>query len=346
MISKQFGGKITKDLIARYEQSPNWSNGAFQNLEITNLNANLFQLPRMLYKQLTKRRGRTPKQPLPVQPFNKSNFLAPAAEPKFIWYGHSVLLMRMNNKSILIDPMFGPDTSPIAPMNTKRFSKNTLSLINDFPEIDLLLLTHDHYDHLDYESIQKLKHKTKKYYVALGVKRHLVYWGVDSDLITEFDWWEDKIFEGINITFTPTRHFSGRGLSDRLKSLWGGWVFKTANENIWFSGDGGYGKHFKEIGERLGPFDFAFMECGQYNDDWRPIHLFPDESVQAAIDGRAKKIMPVHWAGFPLSYQHSWREPAEQFVKAALEKEIDFSIPNLGALSYFSDTEKEQWWAG
>jgi L-ascorbate metabolism protein UlaG (beta-lactamase superfamily) len=240
--------------------------------------------------------------------------------------------------------MLGPNTTPIAPFATKRFSENSLSMIDDFPEIDLMLITHDHYDHLDYDSIQKLKEKTKKYFVALGVKRHLVRWGVEADLITEFDWWNDAPLEDIHITFTPTRHFSGRGLKDREKCLWGGWVFKTSNENIWFSGDGGYGEHFKEIGKRFGPFDFAFMECGQYNDDWRPIHMFPDESVQAALDGQVKKAMPVHWGGFSLSYQHAWTDPADEFVKFSKEKGLDYLLPALGKMFTYSDTLQEIWW--
>ncbi|MFT5167574.1 MAG: L-ascorbate metabolism protein UlaG (beta-lactamase superfamily) [Saprospiraceae bacterium] len=340
----QFGGKLTKELLNQYQQSKNWKKGSFQNLEPTSLSFSPFKIPGIIYKQLSNRSERAPKKSIPLLPFNKNDFLAPAPEAKFIWYGHSSLLMRMNNKSILVDPMLGPDTTPIAPFPTKRFSENTLSIIDDFPEIDLLLMTHDHYDHLDYSSIQKLKLKTKKYFVALGVKRHLVAWGIAPDLITEFDWWDSKTWEDITITFTPTRHFSGRGLTDRLKSLWGGWVFKIANENIWFSGDGGYGKHFKEIGERLGPFDFAFIECGQYNDDWRPVHLFPEESVQAAIDAKVKKAMPVHWAGFALSYQHAWTAPAEEFVKAALDKNLEYSIPALGKHFNASAMESEKWW--
>ena len=205
-------------------------------------------------------------------------------------------------------------------------------------------MTHDHYDHLDYDSIKKLKSKTKKYYVALGVKRHLVRWGVDPNLITEFDWWNDQLLDDIKITLTPTRHFSGRGLTDRAKSLWGGWVLKTEQENIWFSGDGGYGEHFKKIGEHLGPFDFAFMECGQYNDDWRPIHMFPEESIKAAMEARVNKAMPVHWGGFSLSYQHEWTDPPEEFVKNANEKGFEYILPPLGKLFTYSDAIQEKWW--
>ncbi len=339
----QFGGKVTKELQQQYEQSENWEDGCFQNLEETNMDIPLGKIPGVIYKQLTKK-GQHPKQNLPIVPFDKAAFLAPSEQAKFIWYGHSAVLMRLNHQTILIDPMLGGDTTPIAPFDNKRFSANSLDVIDDFPTIDLILITHDHYDHLDYDSIQKLKPKAKQYFVALGLKRHLVRWGVEEALITEFDWWDAAALADIQITFTPTRHFSGRGLTDRAKCLWGGWVFKTAKENLWFSGDGGYGKHFQTVGERLGPFDFAFMECGQYNDDWRPIHLFPDESVQAAIDGQAKKIMPVHWAGFALSYQHTWQEPVEAFVQAAQEAKVDYLLPPLGQLFTYSDVIREEWW--
>ena len=339
----QFGGKVTDELQSQYEQSENWRDGHFQNLEKTEMDIALGKIPGVIYKQLTKK-GQKPKESLPVIPFQKPAFLAPANKAKFIWYGHSVVLMHMNGKTILIDPMLGGDTTPIAPFDNKRFSDDSLSLIDDFPEIDLILLTHDHYDHLDFDSIQKLKHKTKKYYVALGLKRHLVRWGVEPNLITEFDWWDEQMLEDIKITFTPTRHFSGRGLTDRAKCLWGGWVFNTETENIWFSGDGGYGDHFKMIGERFAPFDFAFMECGQYNDDWRPIHMFPDESIQAAMDAQVQKVMPVHWAGFSLSYQHTWTEPADEFVKYAKQNDVDYLLPPIGKLFTYADILQEEWW--
>lgn len=341
---KQFGAKVTKELLEEYGRSEHWQAGSFQNLEDTDLSANLFDIPKMIYKQMSQRSGRQPPQVLPIEAFDREAFMAPSEKGKFIWYGHSVVLMRMAGKTILIDPMLGPDTTPIAPIPTKRFSENTLELIDDFPEIDLMLITHDHYDHLDYDSIQKLKHKTKRYFVALGVKRHLVSWGVEADLITEFDWWQTGDFGPIKITFTPTRHFSGRGLTDRQKTLWGGWIFAAPQEKIWFSGDGGYGEHFKEVGRREGPFDFAFMECGQYNDDWRNIHMFPEEAIEAALDAGVKKAMPVHWAGFALSYQHTWQEPPTVFVKTATERRLDYALPPLGKLFEASTLIREQWW--
>lgn len=340
----QFGGKVTTELESLYEQSPNWQDGKFANLEDTDVEVSLSKMPGIIYKQIVGKDGQVPDEPLPVAPFDMAAFLAPAQQVKFIWYGHSVVLLRMQGKTILIDPMLGPDTTPIAPFATARFSENTLDLIDDFPEIDLILLTHDHYDHLDYDSIQKLKAKTKQYFVALGVKRHLVAWGVDTDKIQEFDWWDTASFSDVHITFTPTQHFSGRGLTDRMKALWGGWALRSKQGNIWFSGDGGYAPHFELVGQRLGPFDFAFMECGQYNDDWHPVHLFPHEAVQAALDAGVRKAMPVHWAGFPLSYQHTWQEPAEDFVVAATAQNLDYTLPRLGQLSAITDKVQEKWW--
>lgn len=339
----QFGGKLTKELKARYAQSPQWKGDKFENAETTTMSINFQTLPKILYKQFCEKEGREPTKKIPIVPFDKETFLSAAEKAKFIWYGHSVLLMRMNNKTLLIDPMLGDNASPIAPFGTKRFSENTLNLIDDFPEIDLLLLTHDHYDHLDLDSIKKLAPKVKKYFVALGVARHLVEWGIDESDITEFDWWDNRVFENISITLTPTRHFSGRGLTDRAQSLWGGWVFKTENENIWFSGDGGYSKQFKEIGEKLGPFDFAFMECGQYNENWHQIHMYPEEAVQAAEDAQAHKIMPVHWAGFALA-QHKWTDPVVRFMARCKQKNIDNMSPRIGKLFTVNSSEQENWW--
>ncbi|TNE56038.1 MAG: MBL fold metallo-hydrolase [Bacteroidetes bacterium] len=343
MRSKHFGGKLTPALLAQYEQSDNWRDGKFQNLEDTRMDISLYKIPGLICEQLNGRKERVPARPLPVAAFDRSGFEAPSGQAKFIWYGHSVVLMRLNGQTILVDPMLGPDASPIAPVSTKRFSNDTLDLIDDLPEIDLLLLTHDHYDHLDYASMQKLKRKTRRYFVALGVRRHLVHWGVDPDLITEFDWWDQQVLHDITITFTPTRHFAGRGLSDRARSLWGGWAFRTPAENIWFSGDGGYGKHFREIGKRLGPFDFAFMECGQYNELWHQIHLFPEESIQAALDAQVKKVMPVHWGGFTLA-PHHWTDPAERFLAETVRLDLPLHLPQLGRMFQATDQGANRWW--
>jgi L-ascorbate metabolism protein UlaG (beta-lactamase superfamily) len=185
--------------------------------------------------------------------------------------------------------------------------------------------------------------KVSQYYVALGTARHLIDWGVDEDKITEFDWWDNDSFADISITFTPSRHFSGRGLTDRAKSLWGGWVFKTNTESIYWSGDGGYGDHFKEVGSRLGPFDFGMMECGQYNENWHQIHMYPEEAVQAALYAGVKKAMPVHWAGFALA-QHHWKDPIERFTAEAKLEGLEILTPRIGEQFSYTAQDKGRWW--
>lgn len=341
---KQFGAKPTKSDLENYSKSKQWDGEKFLNIENTSMNISIRTMPKLLYRQFCHTKDRTPKVPLKIIPFDKEAFEKPSQSTQFIWYGHSVLLLRMNSLTILIDPMFGSNAAPISPFPIKRFSENTLDIIDELPTIDLVLLSHDHYDHLDYDSILKLKQKVKQFYVALGVKRHLVKWGIEAATITEFDWWDTNNFNTIQITFTPTRHFSGRGLTDRAKSLWGGWSLATPKEKIWFSGDSGYGKHFKEIGTRLGPFDFAFMECGQYNENWHQIHMFPEESVQAAIDAKAKTVMPVHWAGFALA-QHSWTDPVERFTAAAAAKQnLKYIVPALGELVSITTPAASSFW--
>lgn len=334
---------MTESLRQQYAASPSWKNGQFHNLEATAMGIGVRSLPKLLYKQFFVNNGRMPQEPLPVVPFNAEEFLSPSDQAKFIWYGHSVLLMRLNNKTLLIDPMLGPDASPIAPFTVKRFSSNTLAILDKLPSIDLVLLSHDHYDHLDLASIEKLKHKARHYFVALGVERHLMKWGVPGEMITTFDWWSSKTVDGIDITLTPSRHFSGRGIRDRFKSLWGGWAFRTAHENIYFSGDGGYGRHFKTVGERLGPFDIGFMECGQYNELWHQIHMYPEEAIQAAKDAQVKTAVPVHWGAFALA-QHSWKEPVERFVKEGRQQQLAHITPALGQLFTIEDDMNDPWW--
>ena len=340
---EQFGAKPTKAEIEKYSRSRHWKDDKFLNLEETSMDINIQDIPKLLYKQFIEKKGREPSNSIPIVPFDKDNFLEASETSKFIWYGHSVILMRMNGLTILIDPMFGHNAAPISPFPVKRFSRNTLEIIDNLPPVDLALISHDHYDHLDYDSIKKLGSKVKDFGVALGVGRHLKKWGVQAEKIIEFDWWEQKSFNGIEITFTPTRHFSGRGLRDRAKTLWGGWALKNTNENIWFSGDSGYGDHFCEIGEKLGPFDLGFMECGQYNENWHQIHMYPEESVKAALDARANKIMAVHWAGFALA-QHHWKDPIERFLDKAKEKEVTVSRPQIGELFSVQSEHSNNWW--
>jgi len=328
----QFGGKITQAHLKRYERSPNWKKGCFRNRSVTKMmHLDIKDVPGFIAQQFTDIEIREPQQPIEIKGFSGADFDSIIDKPRFTWFGHSVALLKINGKNLLIDPMFGPDTSPIGPMRTKRFSENTLDLIDALPPIDAILFTHDHYDHLDYASMQKLKGKTDRYFTALGVGRHLERWGISTQHITEFDWWDTLDFEGVKLTFTPSRHFSGRGLTDRSKCLWGGWVFQTTSHQIYWSGDGGYDTHFKEVGERFGAFDWMFAECGQYNEKWYQTHMNPEESIQAVLDAQAKIAIPYHWGGFALAL-HPWKDPVERFVAEAKRLDQTICTPKIGAI--------------
>jgi len=340
----QFGGKITAADIRKYEQSPNWKKGRFRNRSYTKMmHAKPTDFPKLLKKQLFDTEFRMPKEPIKIEPFEGMDFDMVQDTPRFAWFGHAVALLKIAGKNLLIDPMFGDDSSPIGPVRTKRFSENTLSIIDRLPPIDAILFTHDHYDHLDYSSIKKLRDKVDKYFVALGASRHLECWKIPKRQITEFDWWDNLDFEGVKITFTPSRHFSGRGLTDRFKCLWGGWVFQSSEHQIYWTGDGGYDTHFQEVGEKFGPFDWIFSECGQYNQSWYQTHMNPEESVQAALDSKAKIAIPYHWGGFALAL-HTWKDPVERFVAEAKRKNQNICTPKIGEIVTLGDEPKENNW--
>tara|TARA_B100001540_G_C15730026_1_gene607223 strand:+ start:168 stop:1211 length:1044 start_codon:yes stop_codon:yes gene_type:complete len=343
-LKKEFGGKITKKIKVELSQSPNWKKKRFRNLVETKMEINLFNLPHLLSQQFLKINGRFPSQSLPVLKFDSTRFLNSNNTSNFIWYGHSTVLLNIHGTIIFIDPMMSFNASPVASFSVKRFSDDILDVLDELPTIDLLLFSHDHYDHLDFESIKKLIDKVKNYWVPLGVKRHLIKWNVSSEKIKEFDWWGQCIFNCIEFTFTPSRHSGGRRIIDKDKSLWGGWSIKSSKETFYFSGDGGYGHHFEEIGDKLGPFDFGFIECGQYNKLWSQIHMFPHEAVQAALDVKVKTVMPVHWAGFSLSLHH-WKSPVKKFIKYAEERGCEWTVPALGDIVSLKDSDKRiRWW--
>ena len=338
----QFGGKLTKKEKIRLEKSSQWEKGSFQNQSKTTMDMSLASLPKFIQENNKAKKTRNPKENIPIKPFDV-NMFKPDGNPKFVWYGHSTLLLQLNNKNLLIDPMFGADASPVGPIRTKRFSKDSLQVIKELPAIDAVLLTHDHYDHLDFGSIRDLKQKVKLFLVPLGVGRHLEHWGIDKNMITEFDWWQEIQLFDLDFIFTPSRHFAGRGVFDRAKSLWGGWVIKSSKHSIYWSGDSGYDEHFKIIGEKYGPFDWGFMECGQYNERWHLIHMYPEETVCAALDAKVVKAIPVHWGAFGLALHH-WKDPITRFISEAEQKQQAFLTPEPGAVINLDMKTSNSWW--
>lgn len=266
---------------------------------------------------------------------------------KLTWFGHSAFLLQMDGKNILLDPMLGESPSPVPAFGATRYSKELPIEVEKLPIIDAMIFSHDHYDHLDYGTIQKLKGRVGKYYVPMGIGNHLRAWGVEDSKIHELNWWDNIDFDGINLILTPSRHFSGRGLADRNATLWGSWVLQGKKDKVYFSGDGGYGKHFKEIGEKYGPFDIALMECGQYNEAWKAIHMMPEETVQAGVDIQAKVLMPIHWGAFTLAL-HSWTDPIERAVAHGEKLNMPIVTPKIGeaVLITGDNYPQKKWWTG
>lgn len=326
-VSPQFGANSNDLSLERIRKSPNFLNGAFKNAEKT-LQSTGFKWS-TIPKFFTDGNNKTPAVDLPIEKLTKSFFSNKPLAPRITWFGHSAAFVELEGLNIFIDPMLGDVPAPHPFLGSKRFQKELPIAIDSLPSIDVVLISHDHYDHLDYGSIVQLKDKVAKFYVPLGIKAHLTSWGVAADKITEFDWWESINFKGIEFVSTPARHFSGRGVTNRNSTLWCSWVLKSAISSIFFSGDSGYGKHFKEIGEKYGPFDFTMMECGQYNEQWSQIHMTPEETIQASIDVKSNLVMPIHWGSFKLSL-HSWDDPIVRATAKANELNVKITTPIIG----------------
>jgi len=322
------------------EGSSHFKNGTFNNLVETIMLTKDARYVDMIRELLSPPPGRVPVKKIPSLKTDLGIYKSDT--PAITWFGHSSYHISVEGKSILVDPVFSGNASPFSFL-IKSFPGTDVYKADDFEKIDLLLLTHDHYDHLDYRTLVQLKGKVKKVCCSLGVASHLLFWGFDKIIITELDWWQSSEFYDFEITAVPARHFSGR-IFTRSKTLWSAFVFKTRSHQLFLGGDSGYGEHFVEIGKKFGGFDVAILECGQYNTKWPFIHMMPEETVQAAIDLKAKVLMPVHWGKFALAY-HSWDEPIERFTKEALRKNAKFVTPMIGE-QVVLDNERlnEMWW--
>lgn len=340
----QFGSAPSGAHIEKISKSANYGKDQFQNLILTKMDLDFKSGMGVMYDWIFKTGKREPEGALPVE-FNNNDHHQSDTLSMITWYGHSAILLELDGKRLLIDPMLGNAASPVSFM-TKRFEYEAPIELESITEIDAVILSHDHYDHLDYQSIMKLKDKVGHFYTPLGVGSHLQKWGIKASNITELDWWETASIDQIQIVATPARHFSGRGISDRNKTQWASWVIVGESEKIYFSGDSGYGPHFKEIGDKYGPFDFAMMECGQYNEKWEAIHMLPEQTIQASLDVQSKLMMPIHWSAFNLSL-HSWTDPVERALKAAQLQKVNIITPQIGKrFSPGLNEENDTWWRG
>ena len=293
------------------------------------------------YKDRTDNKGQLPKDEVPVKKYEYTKF---NYDILITWFGHSSVLIQMHNMNILIDPIFDNRTSPVSFIGPKRYSAVPIE-IEDLPNIDIVLLTHDHYDHVSYKTLTQINNKVDKFLVPLGIDKDLEKFGIEKNKIENMAWWEEKNINGLLIACTPSRHFSGRYIFDSNDTLWSSWILKDEKNTIFDSGDGGYGSHFKEINEKYGDITLAILDGSQYNEAWHNVHMFPEEAVQAAIDLNAKITFLDHYGAYSLS-NHSWDDPVNRFVMRAKEKNIEYITPLIGETVNLNDYKnyKNEWW--
>ncbi|AQG82291.1 MBL fold metallo-hydrolase [Spirosoma montaniterrae] len=336
-----FGSDPATTRLERIQQSPNYRNGSFQNTEPTDVMRQGASYFAMIGDYINKSPINTPPKPLPTVQTNLHAL--PDSVPTVVWFGHSSYLIKSKGVTILVDPVLSGSASPVS-LFGRAFAGADAYAASDLPDIDMLVISHDHYDHLDHKTITELAPRVKKFYTALGVGAHLERWGISPDRIVEFDWGQThQVADSIVLTATPARHFSGRSLA-RGRTLWTSFVFDLHGYRLFLGGDSGYDGQFKQIGTTYGPFDLAILECGQYGRDWPSIHMFPTEVATAAQDLRAKTLLPVHWGKFALAY-HAWNEPIQQLVVSAAEKGIPVTTPRIGEpITVGGALKTEHWW--
>lgn len=344
MRKEKFGSAPSGERLERIKKSPHYKNGRFQNLHHTPNLTEGYSYWEVTYDFLFGNHKR--KRPIDSIPSLKTDLHTLPADPNvLVWFGHSSYFIQLDGKKILVDPVFSGNASPI-PGSSKAFKGTDRYTVDDLPEIDYLFISHDHYDHVDYETLKKLKSKIKYVICGLGVGAHFERWGYDQNQIFEKDWHEKIEFDSTFIVHTtPARHFSGRGFSIN-NTLWISYVLQTPNLKIYIGGDSGYDTHFTEIGEKFGPIDLAILENGQYDVKWRYIHLLPEEVLQASQDLKAKRLFPVHSSKFALA-NHPWDEPLTK-VTELNKNRIPLVTPIIGELVYLNDEHQpfKQWWTG
>jgi L-ascorbate metabolism protein UlaG (beta-lactamase superfamily) len=284
---------------------------------------------------------------LPVEEVDPARFdRAPSTGLRVTWLGHSTLLIEIDGLRVLTDPVWGPRTSPLRWLGPARWYPPLIAL-DELPAIDAVIISHDHYDHLDQPTIDAMKEWDTIFVAPLGVGAHLEYWGVPTDRIVELDWWERTRVGELELVATPARHASGRSLFDQNATLWAGYALLGPRHRVYFSGDTGLFPAMTEIGERFGPFDLTMIEAGAYGQSWPDWHIGPEQAVRAHQMVRGEVLLPIHWGLFNLAY-HGWTEPIERTLVAAAAAGVDVAAPRPGQ-SFEPETLgpgglTERWW--
>ena len=347
LLHPRFGKKPSGERLALIQKSPQYKNGKFENNSFTPELAEGYGYFDVLKQFFFKKVDR--KIPTDIIPSVKTNLHEISLDQDImVWFGHSSYYIQLSGKRFLIDPVFSGNASPIYG-TTKAFQGTDIYTVDDIPEIDYLLITHDHYDHLDYKTIMQLKPKIKKIITALGVGSHFEFWKFPVENIIEKDWHE-KITLDQNLTLytTPSRHFSGRSIK-RCNTLWTSFVLETKDFKMYLGGDSGYDSHFKQIGDKFGPFDIALIDNGQYNPAWKYIHNLPEDVIKTMKDLNSKRVFPVHSSKFALAL-HPWDEPLIKVTElnANSENPIPLITPMIGEKVELKNEKQEfkQWWKG
>lgn len=326
-ILEALGKAPSGERLERCKASANYRDGAFHNEEPTGTIVRQDPFPTMARNMLVRDKNRVPPKPLPAQ-HTDWNAVSKMEGDLCVWLGHSSYFLRLQGRSILVDPVLSGAAAPVE-FAVKAFSGSDPWQAEELPDIDLLVLTHDHYDHLDADTFGRIQHRVGHVLCALGIGSHLEHWGYPKASITELAWEESaEVLPGLKWTAQCARHFSGRGLK-RANTLWASFVLELDGKRYFLGGDSGYGRHFARIGKAFGPFEHAWLECGQYGRYWPQIHTTPEETVQAAQDLGARMVQPVHWAKFALA-MHAWNEPIRRFVDAAEQAGLLWTAPLPG----------------
>lgn len=325
-LAPQFGSNPSSEHKKIYETFYNYKDGGFESLEETPMMTGEIST----WDFFKSNPSRQPSRDIRPKKINQSSFMKlDKNQYKLAWLGHSAFMINLSNKIILLDPMLGSHAAPLPMPSLKRYNQTLPIDLDSLKRIDAVIISHDHYDHLDYSTIKKIKKYVKLFIVPHGVGSHLRKWNVEDEKIIELNWNENYELDNIEIICLPARHFSGRGPLNRNSTLWSSWALKSSTTKIYFSGDSGYGKHFKEIGDGHGPFDISLIDCAQYNQAWKYSHMFPSEAVLAAKDLKTKFFMPIHWGGFTLAL-HPWDEPVQESINHADEAGLKYFTPEIG----------------
>jgi L-ascorbate metabolism protein UlaG (beta-lactamase superfamily) len=337
-------GKAPSGGLERIKKSPSFRNGKFQNFSDTPEFVEGYNMLGVTYEHFFKKAPRRKPSFIPSVKTDLSNL--PIETNILVWFGHSSYFIQIDQKRILVDPVFSGNASPI-PGTNKSFKGTDIYTVPDLPVIDYLFITHDHYDHVDYKTLIALKDKVKKIVCGLGVGAHFESWGYLTDIITEKDW-HDKVDldNGFIAYAAPARHFSGRGFS-RNNTLWLSYVLQTPTMKFYLGSDSGYDTHFADIGKKYGPIDLAILDNGQNNDAWKFIHTMPGEVLKAARDLNAKRLMPVHSSKFVMA-NHPWDEPLVKITELNKEYNLPLVTPVIGEMVYLDNFNQKftQWWQG